>query len=58
MLNFGKLTNEELINLLAATKGDIVAPTRDQVEKWHSLFNKASEELERRLGEKEIEVRP
>ena len=55
MLNFGKLTNEELISLLAVTKDAIVAGSDKQIDRWNRLFDKASEQLEKRLdGEKEV----
>lgn len=55
MLNFGKLTNEELISLLAVTKEAIVAGSSEQIETWNRLFDKASEQLEERLdGDKEV----
>ena len=56
MLNFGKLTNEELINLLSVTRNPVVAGDKDQIGIWNRLFNKASEQLEERLdGEKEVD---
>ena len=56
MLNFGKLTNEELINLLAVTKGPTTAASDEQIEKWNCLFDEAADQLKERLKkEKEID---
>lgn len=55
-LNFGKLTNEELISLLAITKEAIVGGSDYQIENWNILFNEASEQLKQRLDKKRAEV--
>lgn len=56
MLNFGKLTNEELISLLEVTRKAVVAGNEEQICRWNILFDEASKQLEKRLKEEEKEV--
>lgn len=49
MLNHGRLTNEELINLLAITRHGLEDPSDCQVKKWNKIHDKAAEEISRRL---------
>ena len=56
MLNFGKLTNEELISLLEVTRKAVVAGNEEQIEAWNRLFDEATKQLEKRLGKEEKEV--
>lgn len=50
MLNHGRLTNEELINLLAITRRGLEDPSDCQVKKWNTIHDKAAEEISKRLG--------
>ena len=54
MPNFGKLSNEELISLLSATKDGIEDGDDKQIGTWNRLFNKASEQIEERLDDQKI----
>lgn len=49
MLNHGRLTNEELINLLAATRLGLEDADEHQIKNWNEIHNKSAELVLKRL---------
>lgn len=49
-LSFGRLTSEELVELLIAARRSITTGNSDQRDAWNRLFGKAIKEVEKRLN--------